>query len=300
MNGSTAVRESARALRHVGGERWLEVLLLQASPLLGAAFGGGGSAIGLGRLATLLVGSVLITAHVFVFNDWAGHHADLKTRAARLTSSRSTASTAAPWRRSLSPCSPSRWWRSPRSVSPPSCSARRSRASASSIRTPKPTARECLSSPRSSTWWAAPALPARLHRWRAADRPARARHLALLRAGVRRRPSQPRGAGPRRGPAQRHPHDCRGPRTPARYARQPRRSFRPRTASSPSLPDSASCPGPCSGRWRCSGRSKSCGHARAAGRARHRTGPLAAETVPVPLCPPRRGHGRLARHAERQ
>jgi 4-hydroxybenzoate polyprenyltransferase len=55
----------------------LEVLLLQASPLLGAAFGGGASALGLGRLATLAAGSVLLTAHVFVFNDWAGRHGDL-------------------------------------------------------------------------------------------------------------------------------------------------------------------------------------------------------------------------------
>jgi 4-hydroxybenzoate polyprenyltransferase len=75
MNGSATFRETARALRHLAGGRWLEVLLLQASPLLGAAFGGA-SAIGLG-LVTLALGSVLLTAHVFVFNDWAGHHGDL-------------------------------------------------------------------------------------------------------------------------------------------------------------------------------------------------------------------------------
>jgi 4-hydroxybenzoate polyprenyltransferase len=76
MNESARFRETARALRHLAGGRWLEVLLLQASPLLGAAFGGA-SAIGLGRLVTLALGSVLLTAHVFVFNDWAGHHGDL-------------------------------------------------------------------------------------------------------------------------------------------------------------------------------------------------------------------------------
>jgi 4-hydroxybenzoate polyprenyltransferase len=76
MNGSAAVGQTARALRHLASGRALEVLLLQASPLLGAAFAGV-SALGLGRLATLLVGSVLLTAHVFVFNDWAGRHADL-------------------------------------------------------------------------------------------------------------------------------------------------------------------------------------------------------------------------------
>src|SRR6185503_6123510 len=38
---------------------------------------GGIGPIGLGRLAVLLLGSVLLTAHVFAFNDWAGHCADL-------------------------------------------------------------------------------------------------------------------------------------------------------------------------------------------------------------------------------
>lgn len=75
MTGSARFRETARALRHLAGGRWLEVLLLQASPLLGAAFGGA-SAIGPG-LVTLALGSVLLTAHVFFFNDWAGHHGDL-------------------------------------------------------------------------------------------------------------------------------------------------------------------------------------------------------------------------------
>jgi 4-hydroxybenzoate polyprenyltransferase len=77
MNGSTVMRQTARALRHVGSGRALEVLLLQASPLLGAAFGGGASAAGLGRLTILFVGSTLLTAHVFAFNDWAGQRGDL-------------------------------------------------------------------------------------------------------------------------------------------------------------------------------------------------------------------------------
>lgn len=76
MNGSAAVGQTASALRHLASDRALEVLLLQASPLLGAAFAGV-SALGLGRLVILLVGSVLLTAHVFVFNDWAGQRADL-------------------------------------------------------------------------------------------------------------------------------------------------------------------------------------------------------------------------------
>ena len=76
MNGPAAVRETARALRHVGSGRASEVLVLQASPLLGAAFGGGAAAAP-ARLAILLLGSVLLTAHVFAFNDWAGHRGDL-------------------------------------------------------------------------------------------------------------------------------------------------------------------------------------------------------------------------------
>lgn len=76
MNGSAALAQTASALRHLASGRALEVLLLQASPLLGAAFAGV-SAIGLERMVILAAGSVLLTAHVFVFNDWAGQHTDL-------------------------------------------------------------------------------------------------------------------------------------------------------------------------------------------------------------------------------
>lgn len=73
--GSTrAVRQTGRALWHVGRGRAIEVLVLQASPLLGVAFGG---AIAVKPLTVLLVASVLLTAHVFAFNDWAGHREDL-------------------------------------------------------------------------------------------------------------------------------------------------------------------------------------------------------------------------------
>lgn len=75
-----AFRQTARALRHVGRDRAVEVLLLQASPLLGAAFGGAFRApfgAAFDRLPILMAGSVLLTAHVFAFNDWAGHRDDL-------------------------------------------------------------------------------------------------------------------------------------------------------------------------------------------------------------------------------
>jgi 4-hydroxybenzoate polyprenyltransferase len=54
------------------------VLVLQGSPLLGALFGSGGHDwVALGRIAPLLIGSVALTAHVFVFNDWAGRICDV-------------------------------------------------------------------------------------------------------------------------------------------------------------------------------------------------------------------------------
>ena len=75
MSRWAAPPQLLRALRHVGGARAPEVALLQASPLLGAAFAA--AAIPPWRLAALLIGSVLLTAHVFVFNDWAGRRGDL-------------------------------------------------------------------------------------------------------------------------------------------------------------------------------------------------------------------------------
>jgi len=66
------------------------VLALQASPILGSFLGGFSlewrSVI---RLGLLLLGSLALTAHVFVFNDWAGHSSDvLDPRRARLVFSR--------------------------------------------------------------------------------------------------------------------------------------------------------------------------------------------------------------------
>lgn len=64
--------------RYLSCLRLDEILLLQGSPLLGAAF-----AIGLpaaadwGALALLLAANVCLVAHVFLLNDWAGLAADL-------------------------------------------------------------------------------------------------------------------------------------------------------------------------------------------------------------------------------
>lgn len=67
----------ARVVRHVARTRWLEVAVLQASPLLGAWLGGLRlDADDLPRASIMMLGSLALTAHVFVVNDWAGHATD--------------------------------------------------------------------------------------------------------------------------------------------------------------------------------------------------------------------------------
>ena len=79
MNHQPAIRNYARALRHFTSTRGVEVLALQASPILGCVLGGfkferGGML----RFGLLLLGSLALTAHVFVLNDWAGHNTDIR------------------------------------------------------------------------------------------------------------------------------------------------------------------------------------------------------------------------------
>jgi len=53
--------------------------VLQASPILGSFLGGfSPNTSGVIRLGVLLIGSLALTAHVFVFNDWAGHSGDIR------------------------------------------------------------------------------------------------------------------------------------------------------------------------------------------------------------------------------
>lgn len=74
-----SVHSGARILRHFAVARSLEVIALQASPFLGAVLGGFGFVwLDASRLALLLLGSLALTAHVFVFNDWAGHSLDIR------------------------------------------------------------------------------------------------------------------------------------------------------------------------------------------------------------------------------
>jgi 4-hydroxybenzoate polyprenyltransferase len=79
MTSQSPVRRYARVMRHFATTRALEVFALQASPLLGIFLGGSTlERCGVLRPGLLLVGSLALTAHVFVFNDWAGHRSDIR------------------------------------------------------------------------------------------------------------------------------------------------------------------------------------------------------------------------------
>ena len=79
MTAPSPFRHYARVARHFASTRATEVLGLQASPILGGFLGGysleGGGVL---RPGLLLAGSLALTAHVFVFNDWAGHGSDIR------------------------------------------------------------------------------------------------------------------------------------------------------------------------------------------------------------------------------
>jgi 4-hydroxybenzoate polyprenyltransferase len=65
--------------RYLSCLRWREILVLQGSPLLGAAFAIGEVTAGrIAALAVLAAASCCLVAHIFVLNDWAGMSADLK------------------------------------------------------------------------------------------------------------------------------------------------------------------------------------------------------------------------------
>jgi 4-hydroxybenzoate polyprenyltransferase len=87
MTAQSPVRQYARVVQYFAFTRSPEVLALQASPILGSFLGGFSlERWGVLRLGLLLFGSLALTAHVFVFNDWAGHNSDLRDprRAARV------------------------------------------------------------------------------------------------------------------------------------------------------------------------------------------------------------------------
>lgn len=75
-----------RVLRHSCSTRGVEVCALQAAPLLGAHHGGVGLQGNMGQLVLLLIGSTALTAHAFLFNDWADYTRDARDpRRARLS-----------------------------------------------------------------------------------------------------------------------------------------------------------------------------------------------------------------------
>lgn len=70
---------ASRLRRYLACLRYREILLLQGTPLLGAACAAPDLSRGLvAPLAILTLASVLLVAHVFVLNDWAGLSADLR------------------------------------------------------------------------------------------------------------------------------------------------------------------------------------------------------------------------------
>lgn len=72
---TSAWKQGIRVGRHFVTTRGVEVGALQASPLLGAYLGGISKAE-IGPVVLLLLGSAALTAHVFVFNDWADYERD--------------------------------------------------------------------------------------------------------------------------------------------------------------------------------------------------------------------------------
>jgi 4-hydroxybenzoate polyprenyltransferase len=66
------------ALRYLSCLRPQDILVLQGSPLLGAAFAIRNPGVGhLAPLATLVAANVLLVSHIFMLNDWSGLTADL-------------------------------------------------------------------------------------------------------------------------------------------------------------------------------------------------------------------------------
>jgi 4-hydroxybenzoate polyprenyltransferase len=71
------LRQQVKLARHFIATRSLEILALQASPLLGLVYGDAQpETTGLFRPVSLLAGSLFLTAHIFVFNDWSGYDSD--------------------------------------------------------------------------------------------------------------------------------------------------------------------------------------------------------------------------------
>lgn len=79
MTIKSSIRHYIRITQHFASTRATEVLALQASPLFGLILSGflpeKDSWI---RAGLLLLGSLALTFHIFIFNDWAGHANDVR------------------------------------------------------------------------------------------------------------------------------------------------------------------------------------------------------------------------------
>lgn len=79
MNRTSTVRHYARIMQHFASTRATEVLALQASPILGILLGGFSlKQWGMVQPGLLLLGSLALTAHIFIFNDWVGYNSDTR------------------------------------------------------------------------------------------------------------------------------------------------------------------------------------------------------------------------------
>jgi 4-hydroxybenzoate polyprenyltransferase len=77
MTMQLSIQHYTRITKYFVATRAPEVLALQASPFLGIALGGlPFEWFGILRLCLLLAGSLALTAHIFVFNDWVGYQSD--------------------------------------------------------------------------------------------------------------------------------------------------------------------------------------------------------------------------------
>ena len=78
MNSSVVLPTKPTALRYFSCLRPQDILVLQGSPLLGAAFALRHPGLQhLGPLAILMIANVLLVTHIFMLNDWSGLTADL-------------------------------------------------------------------------------------------------------------------------------------------------------------------------------------------------------------------------------
>ncbi|HYR29052.1 MAG TPA: UbiA family prenyltransferase [Thermoanaerobaculia bacterium] len=69
---------SSTALRYLACLRPQDILVLQGTPLLGAAFAvRDAGVVDLAALATLTLANILLVTHIFMLNDWAGLTTDL-------------------------------------------------------------------------------------------------------------------------------------------------------------------------------------------------------------------------------